>query len=343
MAAAVTTTTTTTTKQESLSSAGPPTEFFWVYTDEPHLSRRKEILAKYPQIKDLYGYDTNTKYIVLCWVILQCCMCYLLRNSSWGLIFILAYCVGGFANHALFLAMHEISHNLAAASPTTNRLIGCFANTVTVFPHFSMFQRYHMEHHQYQGVDGIDVDVPCTWEGWFFTNTLKKLLWVLIQALFYVIRPLFIKPKKPGFWEAINWSTCFLFDFAIFYFIGWKSLAYLGLSSLLGSGLHPMAGHFIAEHYVFIKGQETYSYYGPLNLITFNVGYHNEHHDFPRITGSRLPQLRAIAHEYYDNLPSYTSWTKVIFDYITDPTVGPYSRVKRPLPKNRSNNKDKVN
>lgn len=305
------------------------TDYYWSYTDEPHATRRKEILAKYPQVKDLYGYDWKTKYVVTCWVVLQCTIAFLLRDASWTTLLVVAYGFGGFATHALVLAMHEISHNLAFPKPWQNRMLGIFANVATVFPHFSMFQRYHMEHHQYQGVHGIDVDVPSKWEGDFFTNSFLKFVWVFIQPLFYIVRPLFIKPKTPGFWDTMNWVIVILCDIIVFYTLGGKTLAYMFLSIFLGSGFHPVAGHFIAEHYVFIKGQETYSYYGPLNLICFNVGYHNEHHDFPRIPGCRLPQLKAMVPEYYDNLPCYNSWTKVIFDYIFDPTVGPFSRVMR--------------
>ena len=97
----------------------------------------------------------------------------------------------------------------------------------------------------------------------------------------------------------------------------------------MAMGFHPVAGHFISEHYMFNEGFETYSYYGMLNWVTFNVGYHNEHHDFPYIPGSRLPQVRKIAPEFYDNLPHHYSWSTVIYDFITDPKIGPYARVKR--------------
>jgi len=90
-----------------------------------------------------------------------------------------------------------------------------------------------------------------------------------------------------------------------------------------------MSGHFIAEHYEFIDGQETYSYYGPLNYLTYNVGYHNEHHDFPRVPGRLLPKVREIASEFYDPLPHYTSWSRVLIDFVFFKNMNGYCRIKR--------------
>jgi sphingolipid delta-4 desaturase len=310
-------------------AAAPSRDFEWSYTDEPHATRRQQIMAKYPQVKKLFGYDPVTKYKVMFAVAAQLCMCRLVRDLSWPTTLVLCYVVGGTINHAMTLAMHEISHGLAFRKMRHNRIFGMVANLPLGIPASASFKRYHADHHRYQGLDVIDADVPTVWETKFFNTTIKKILWMLLQPAFYALRPLVCLPKAPQKWEVINFIMQATFDLGVYHFFGSKGLTYLILGTLLGMGIHPMAGHFVAEHYTFIKGQETYSYYGPLNFFSFNVGYHNEHHDFPFIPGSRLPTLRAMAPEFYDTLPYHESWSAVIWQYITDPDVGPWSRIKR--------------
>ncbi len=133
-----------------------------------------------------------------------------------------------------------------------------------------------------------------------------------------------------------------VFDCLLVKYAGPKTLAYLILSSFFAGSLHPCAAHFIAEHYVFgqqvrnpkdpsnvVPVPETYSYYGPLNLLTYNVGLHNEHHDFPAVPWSRLPVLHEMAKDFYTDLPHHTSWTWVIWRFIWDREVGLWCRVKR--------------
>lgn len=78
-----------------------------------------------------------------------------------------------------------------------------------------------------------------------------------------------------------------------------------------------------------IAPPETYSYYGPLNILTYNVGLHNEHHDFPAIPWTRLHALHRIAREFYEPLPCHRSWVWVIWTFILDKNVGMWCRVKR--------------
>ncbi|KAL3325801.1 hypothetical protein AABB24_036831 [Solanum stoloniferum] len=318
-------------KREEEEGVRMANDFFWSYTDEPHASRRRQILSQYPQIKHLFGPDPFAFLKISGVVLLQLWTATFLHDATWLKILIVAYFFGSFLNHNLFLAIHELSHNLAFSTPTYNRWLGIFANLPVGVPMSVTFQKYHLEHHRFQGVDGIDMDIPSQTEAHVVKNVLAKSIWVILQLFFYAFRPLFLKPKPPGVWEFINFTIQLSLDGAMVYFWGWKSLAYLILSTFVGGGMHPMAGHFISEHYVFKPEQETYSYYGPLNLMTWSVGYHNEHHDFPRIPGSKLYKVKEIAPEYYENLDAYKSWSQVIYMYIMDRTVGPFSRMKRKL------------
>ena len=184
---------------------------------------------------------------------------------------------------------------------------------------------------------------------------------------------------------------------------GPRAFLYLLLSAFLGGGLHPAAGHFIAEHYVFVEARTRQSApvrpqvrppvrparccrrrrrrsppraAGPGDVLVLRavehahlqrrarrgktfprahraprpsrhrgargsverlparhpprsrcaVGYHNEHHDFPRIPGSRLAAVRAAAPEFYVHLSNHDSYCYVIYKYITDPRMGPFMR-----------------
>jgi sphingolipid delta-4 desaturase len=89
------------------------TDFEWSYDDEPHKTRRVEILKKYPEIKKLFGYDEKFKYVCAGLVFTQIASLYYLQDKSWQFLLIAAYCFGGVVNHSLSLAVHEISHNLA--------------------------------------------------------------------------------------------------------------------------------------------------------------------------------------------------------------------------------------
>mmetsp|Transcript_25709 Transcript_25709/g.37923 ORF Transcript_25709/g.37923 Transcript_25709/m.37923 type:complete len:355 (-) Transcript_25709:261-1325(-) len=306
-------------------------DFHWSYSDEPHAIRRKQILAKHPEIKELFGHDPGMKYTCLTLIAIQFFMAFYVvpRLTSWYQYFALAYVVGGTCNQWLGLAIHELSHNLGFKKMTHNRIFGMIVNLPLTVPFSVTFKVYHMEHHRYQGEDGIDADVPTPTEGRFFRTRLRKLVFVFCQILFYAFRPMFIKPRKPGKWEAVNAVTCIGFDLFVWRYFGLPSLLYLLASLCLGAGLHPLAGHFISEHYVFVEGHETYSYYGPLNWFAFNVGYHNEHHDFPFVAGKNLPKVRAMAPEFYDDLPQCKSWVGVIYHYIMDENITAFSRVKR--------------
>mmetsp|Transcript_9911 Transcript_9911/g.19529 ORF Transcript_9911/g.19529 Transcript_9911/m.19529 type:complete len:148 (+) Transcript_9911:689-1132(+) len=145
------------------------------------------------------------------------------------------------------------------------------------------------------------------WEGRFFSTPFRKAMYLAGILFSYTLRPLFVRPKEPTLWHLVNWACVIATHVFMYQTFGSGVFKYC-IASVLISALNPCAGHFLAEHMVFYDDYETYSYYGWLNIFCWNVGYHNEHHDFPGVPWSKLPQLRIIAPEFYDNLPCHDSW-----------------------------------
>jgi sphingolipid 4-desaturase/C4-monooxygenase len=174
--------------------------------------------------------------------------------------------------------------------------------------------------------------LPDFWEARVFgNNAFSKALWLLLFPVFQVRRTFRLKHIKPvDGWIVTNWLVQIVFNAAIWYFFGIKALLFMLISFFFSVGLHPLGARWIQEHYLVLdENQETYSYYGPLNAIAFNVGYHNEHHDFPSVPWNKLPRLRKTAPVFYDTLKSHASWTRLFFRFLFDKKVTLHSRILR--------------
>jgi sphingolipid delta-4 desaturase len=298
---------------------------------EPHIERRKEMLRKYPELKQLNGKDASTFFWILLVIAVQVVTAWFVAEKSWWLVLLMSYLVGAFAVHASFALVHDAVHGMVFKGHFLNRIVAIISNFSSGTPSAISFQAYHLKHHAHQGVHELDADLPRKWEITLFNHgAIGKSVWIMLYSAILAVRPFWLSTiATPTLWGFVNTLSVVTFDLVIWYFFGWQGLVYLLLSTFFGLGLHPVGARWIQEHFVMKTDQETYSYYGPLNLLSFNVGYHNEHHDFPGVPWSRLPQIRAIAPEYYDTLLYHTSWTKLLLRFLFDPKVTLQSRVER--------------
>ncbi len=302
----------------------------------PHPNRRRAILASHPEVATLTGHDPLTAAIIFGVVIGQILIAAglgALGLGYWWATLLVAFCIGAFANHAMFVAIHDATHNCIFRARSLNKWMGIIADLPNAFPTAMGFRCYHIKHHSHLGDYNYDADLPSHWEARFFgASTLGKAAWLFIFPVFQLTRLRRLKGSVPIWsrWTFINIGLVFLFDIAIFACFGPNALLYLFASFWFSvGGLHPLGGRWLQEHYTFDPSQETFDYYGALNLVALNIGYHNEHHDFPDIPWSRLPRLKAMAPEFYAGLKTHKSWGGLLLKFIFDPRYSLYTRVDR--------------
>lgn len=307
-------------------------EFYFSEEREPHRSRTKQILKKYPEIKQFLGRKNPfTLGITVFAVFTQLTLAWYIQDQPWYLVFLLAFFVGTVINETFIAVIHECSHNLVFKGRFQNNLTGLFVNLPMIVPSYISFQKYHMKHHAFQGVHELDADLPGFAEAKLVNNHwAKKMIWLFFFPLIQSIRTSRVK-EIPFFdgWVLTNWVTNFSFSAIVYIYLGPVALLYLFLSFWLAFGLSIVGGRLIQEHFVVEEGQETYSYYGLLNIPALNVAYHNEHHDFPSASWDKLPKIKAIAPEFYNSLVSHNSWSKLVLAFLFSKNFSVFSRVVR--------------
>jgi sphingolipid delta-4 desaturase len=307
-------------------------DFVRVSREQQHTTRRRAMLQAHPEIRDLAGPVPTSAAWVVGLVAAQFLLGFAVADRPWWIWLPVAYVVGATIDHAMWVLIHECTHALVFRRPNLNRVVAIIANLPLVFPAALSFSKYHLLHHQHLGELEYDADLPGPYETRVVRGSALKTVWL---ASFSAVQGLMRtqRLKAVAFfdgWIVTNIVIQVAAMAVLVWLRAWMPLTYLLASSVFAVGLHPLGARWIQEHYVFREDQETYSYYGPLNRLSFNIGYHNEHHDFINIPWSRLPALKSVAPEFYDSLYAHHSWTRVLVQFLFNSERSLFDRVVRP-------------
>ena len=307
------------------------TDFIHVDRVQQHVTRRRQILRAHPEVRSLAGPVGATAAWIAALVAMQLALAIWVGSQPMWVWLPVAYVIGATIDHGLWVLIHECCHNLVFKRRPLNRVAGIVANFPLVLPSAQAFTRYHMFHHSHLGEMDYDADVPGPVEARVVNTRLWKISWMAVfGGVQGYLRPRRLKLIFRDRWIVVNIVVQVAVMAAMWWTGGFGAIKYLLVSSVCAVGLHPLGARWIQEHYVFAPGQETYSYYGPLNRLAFNIGYHNEHHDFAMVPWTRLPALKAIAPEYYDTLYFHRSWIKLLVTFLFDRDRSLYDRIVRP-------------
>jgi sphingolipid delta-4 desaturase len=290
-----------------------------------HLRRHRVILRDHAEVRELFGSDATTGAWAGALVVGQVAIALGVARRPLWVTLALSASAGAVIAHALGVLIHEATHNLIFKGSSKNKALAILANVPLGAPAAIAFRHQHLLHHRYLGETdfpgGKDTQAPTRQEIDFVgKRTLRKLLSFTFGRFFYKARPANTPPRDA--WLVANFGACILADIGLVALAGPRALAYVVLSSLIGFGPHALGGRRVAEHLTIRRGQPTNSCYGLLNRVSFDVGYHVEHHDFPAIPWRRIRRLHALAREHYDGLAHVVSWGNLLAAYFFDGRFG---------------------
>ena len=319
-----------------------------------HRERAKAMIKAHPEIKELFGNDPTTAIWCLAAAGSQIALALVASLGPWWLALLLAYLIGSSINIMLFQLGHECVHGLVFKRPAWNRVLFTLTTLPMFLSGHHTWWPEHLVHHTDMGAKKDFISRRRTFflatrptSPLFLPYSLFMLVTQVVRSvvglIMYVCGSLLRGRLKPGprtlavladehlvsgyerenfagwavWYPLVNLGMCA----TLFALGGWKSVVYLLASQAFFTGfLHPYClgwvlgiSHFHgARHY-----QPTASHYGWLvNLVSFNAGLHVEHHDLMTIPWRRLPKLRRLAADFYDDLETIPSYTWLALQFV---------------------------
>lgn len=310
----------------------PHCDYIRTTAGQPHLARGRQLLAAHPELRSLAGPAPVSAVWTVGLVVAQMALALATSRHSWMLWLPCAYIVGATIDHALWVLIHESCHSLITRTRVGNRAVAMVANIPLLVPGAMSFFKYHLLHHRHLGELDFDAGIPGPTEARVIgQSSALKALWIAGYIFVTgVVRPARLKTSVLDGWTVINVVFQLLVIAAFARLGGVGPFKYLVASTIFAIGFHPLGGRWIQEHFALAPDQETYSYYGPLNRVSFNAGYHNEHHDLVTIPWMHLPEIRRTAPEFYEGLASYHSWSSLLCQFISDRSLSLFTYIVRP-------------
>lgn len=233
--------------------------------------------------------------------------------------------------HGLYVLQFEFIHNLCFGDDR-DRISLSVSTLATGIPYAEILRLYELEHVAFFQKD-LDPQRPTTFEKTVWTELMtqrdipgKKILYLFLYPYNVAHKMLFRETGSsnalvqmihfsPVIWRSLAFHI--LFDLWILYYFGWHSLLFLWCSTYLSfCPLHPCATHLLFQHASWLSHhefeyKEPSSYYGMMNLLTFNGGYHKERHDHLKIPWLYLPLVQKLG-----RAQNSTDIYQVLYDFI---------------------------
>jgi sphingolipid delta-4 desaturase len=323
-----------------------------VSAHEWHTRRRRMILGKYPEIRNLKPLPANFYFLLTSAILLlhlgvgATIAVYADTGTAWFWAIVLAATIGAFFTFALQQLAHELSHVKRSWPQMLPALLAdvIFGSTG---PGFAIYYfKAHIPHHVKTGDDG---DPDLTFHGewaeppqWLARSRLTRFLWLTIFGLFtievfFIERWLGLVPRPRFSIRSKRFMLMLLGKYGFmaltFWFGGFWCFLYFRLAAgfSLGAFAHPYGGFWLMQHAATAQNgfQPTVSYSGSRIWHWLNLGelYHLEHHDFPWIPFTKIEAVRRIAPEFYQSCHVVTSVWRLTWDWLCHTDGTPWSNI----------------